>query len=133
MAYELKRLTTRNFEAALAKASTYRDPNRPEEAESICQDVLDVDAKNQHALRILGLALTDRLAGPLACASERTFAERVGRALRTGDRRLREARGLVRAHVLQRHRVGANRGSGYLVMLGLGVFVAVRRRWMRRQ
>ena len=66
MTYELKRLTTRNFEAALAKASTYRDLNQPEEAESICHDVLDVDAKNQHALRILGLALTDRLAGPLA-------------------------------------------------------------------
>jgi tetratricopeptide (TPR) repeat protein len=66
MAHELKRLTTQNLEAALAKASTYRDLNQPEEAESICQDVLDVDAKNQHALRVLGLALTDRLTGPLA-------------------------------------------------------------------
>ena len=61
MTYELKRLTTRNFEAALAKASTYRDLNQPEEAESICHDVLDVDPNNQHALRILGLAVTDRM------------------------------------------------------------------------
>jgi tetratricopeptide (TPR) repeat protein len=61
MTYELKRLTLRHFDAALAKASTYRDLNQPEEAESICHDVLDVDATNQHALRVLGLAVTDRM------------------------------------------------------------------------
>jgi tetratricopeptide (TPR) repeat protein len=60
MTLALKRLTTQNLEAALAKASTYRDLNQPEEAESICRDVLDVDPDNQHALRVLGLALTDR-------------------------------------------------------------------------
>lgn len=60
MTLALKRLTTQNLEAALAKASTYRDLNQPEEAESICRDVLDVDPENVHALRVLGLALTDR-------------------------------------------------------------------------
>ncbi len=60
MALELKRLTTQNLEAALAKASTYRDLNQPEEADSICRDVLDVDPENLHALQILGLSLTDR-------------------------------------------------------------------------
>lgn len=62
MALKLKRLTTKNLEAALAKASTYRDLNQPEEADSICRDVLDVDPQNQHALKILGLSLTDRFA-----------------------------------------------------------------------
>jgi tetratricopeptide (TPR) repeat protein len=61
--FELKRLTTKNLEAALAKASTYRDLNQPEEAESICRDVLDVEPKNQHALRLLGLAITDQFHG----------------------------------------------------------------------
>jgi tetratricopeptide (TPR) repeat protein len=60
MAYFLKKLAARDLEAALAKASTYRDLNQPEEAESICRDVLDIDGKNQLALRLLGLAITDR-------------------------------------------------------------------------
>jgi tetratricopeptide (TPR) repeat protein len=64
MTYELKRLTTRNLGAALEKAGVYRDLNQPEEAESICRDVLDVDPRNQIALRILGLALTDQLVAP---------------------------------------------------------------------
>jgi tetratricopeptide (TPR) repeat protein len=60
MTFELKRLTTQNLSAAIAKANQYRDLNQPEEADSICRDVLDVDAGNQDALRILGLSLTDR-------------------------------------------------------------------------
>jgi tetratricopeptide (TPR) repeat protein len=63
MKYALKRLHTTRLEAALDKASVYRDLNQPEEAESICRDVLDVDPGNQKALRILGLALTDRFPG----------------------------------------------------------------------
>ena len=60
MTYSLKRLTPGNLEAALAKAAHYRDLNQPEEAESICRDVLDVEPKNQAARKLLGLALTDR-------------------------------------------------------------------------
>jgi tetratricopeptide (TPR) repeat protein len=56
----LKRLTHAQLEAAIEKAVDYRDLNRPEEAESICRDVLDVDFSNQAAWRILGLAITDR-------------------------------------------------------------------------
>ncbi len=58
--YELKRLATGDLEAAIQMAMNYRDLNLPQEAESICRDVLDVDPKNEKALRILGLALTDR-------------------------------------------------------------------------
>jgi tetratricopeptide (TPR) repeat protein len=64
MAYELKRLAAKNLEAALEKASVYRDLNQPEEAESICRDVIDVEPKNQRAIRTLGLALTDKLTHP---------------------------------------------------------------------
>jgi tetratricopeptide (TPR) repeat protein len=60
MSYSLKRLSAGNLEAAIDKAAHYRDLNQPEEAESICRDVLDVDASHQTAWKILGLALTDR-------------------------------------------------------------------------
>jgi tetratricopeptide (TPR) repeat protein len=61
MALSMKRLPRASLDAALAKAEHYRDLNQPEEAESICRDVLDVDAGNQRAWKLLGLALTDRL------------------------------------------------------------------------
>jgi tetratricopeptide (TPR) repeat protein len=62
MAYELKRLARETLDAAIAKAAHYRDLNQPEEAESICRDILDVDPSHQTAWKLLGLALTDRLA-----------------------------------------------------------------------
>jgi len=58
--YALKRLSPKNLDAALERARHYRDLNQPEEAESICRDVLDVDPRHQEALKTLGLALTDR-------------------------------------------------------------------------
>ena len=61
MALSMKRLPRASLDAALAKAEHYRDLNQPEEAESICRDVLDVDVGNQRAWKLLGLSLTDRL------------------------------------------------------------------------
>ncbi len=58
--YEIKRLEQRSLPAALAKAAQYRALNEPEDAESICRDVLDVAPDDQEALRTLGLAMTDR-------------------------------------------------------------------------
>jgi tetratricopeptide (TPR) repeat protein len=60
MHFELKRLPASSLQAAVAKAAHYRDLNQPEEAESICRDVLAVDPSHQVALQILGLAVTDR-------------------------------------------------------------------------
>jgi tetratricopeptide (TPR) repeat protein len=60
MRYELKRLSEKNLNHALEKAEKYRDLNQPEEAESICRDVLEVSPDHQPTLRTLGLALTDR-------------------------------------------------------------------------
>jgi hypothetical protein len=45
---------------ALEKAERYRLLNEPAQAESICLDVLAVDAENQRALVLLVLALTDQ-------------------------------------------------------------------------
>jgi hypothetical protein len=71
MDYVLKRIHPHGIEAALRKADRYRELNQPAEAESICRDVLAVDAASPLALRILGLALTDQF-GPSTTAR---FAE----------------------------------------------------------
>jgi tetratricopeptide (TPR) repeat protein len=60
MAFDLKRLPLASLDAAIAKAEHYRDLNQPEEAESICRDVLDVEPAHAKAWKLLGLALTDR-------------------------------------------------------------------------
>jgi tetratricopeptide (TPR) repeat protein len=63
---ELKRLPRESLPAAIERAAHYRDLNQPDEAESICRDVLDVDGDHQTAWRLLGLAMTDRfLTGPV--------------------------------------------------------------------
>src|SRR5437588_507742 len=62
--FELKTLTREAIPAALEKAVRYRLLNEPEQAESICEDVLRIDPENQEALATLVLALTDRLYGP---------------------------------------------------------------------
>src|SRR3954467_11365930 len=65
MKFELKSISPEGVDAALAKAELYRFLNEPEEAESICQDVLAVEAGHQLALRLLGLAITDQFSrGP---------------------------------------------------------------------
>jgi hypothetical protein len=48
---------------AISKALSYRYLNEPEEAESICRDILAVEPDHQVALRRLGLAITDQFTG----------------------------------------------------------------------
>jgi len=60
--FELKSLTRDAIPAALEKAHRYRLLNQPEQAQSICEDVLRIDSENQEALASLILALTDRFA-----------------------------------------------------------------------
>jgi hypothetical protein len=57
---KLKRISPDGIPQALEKAERYRLLNDPAQAESICRDVLAVDADNQIALRALILALTDQ-------------------------------------------------------------------------
>jgi hypothetical protein len=58
--FNLKPLSKDAIESALAKAERYRLLNEPDEAESICLDVLDVDPDNQAATVMLLLALSDQ-------------------------------------------------------------------------
>ncbi len=58
--FEVKPISQEGVKHALEKAAHFRLLNEPAEAESICHDVLMIDAENQEALVILLLALTDR-------------------------------------------------------------------------
>ncbi len=63
MELKLKRISERGVPEALSKAELYRYLNEPEEAESICRDILAIEPNNQLALRLLGLSLTDQFTG----------------------------------------------------------------------
>jgi hypothetical protein len=63
MNYELKRISNAGIAEAISKAELYRSLNEPEEAESICRDILAIEPQHQLALRLLGLALTDQFTG----------------------------------------------------------------------
>lgn len=63
MEYKLKQISTNGIPEAIAKAELYRSLNEPEEAESICRDILAVEPLHQFALRLLGLSLTDQFSG----------------------------------------------------------------------
>lgn len=58
---ELKKLSPSAIPAALQKAERYRLLNEPEQAESICEDVLAIEPANAEATAMLILALTDQL------------------------------------------------------------------------
>ena len=63
MEYNLKSISTAGIDGAIAKVKHYRYLNEPEDAESICRDILVIDAQHQLALRLLGLAITDQFIG----------------------------------------------------------------------
>jgi tetratricopeptide (TPR) repeat protein len=66
MTLHLKPISKAGIPEAIAKIDLYRSLNEPEEAESICRDILAVDAKHQLALRLLGLAITDQFCGDVS-------------------------------------------------------------------
>ena len=70
MEYKVKRISTAGIAEAIAKAELYRSLNEPEEAESICRDILAIEPQHQLALRLLGLALTDQFTGGEAVVGE---------------------------------------------------------------
>ena len=86
MEFKLKTISPEGIDAALSKAELYRFLNEPEEAESICEDVLAVQAEHKLALRTLGLALTDQFTGQ---SSDRyADAEKAFQQLNDGYERL---------------------------------------------
>jgi tetratricopeptide (TPR) repeat protein len=63
MELKLKPIHVESIAAALAKADLYRNLHEPEEAESICHDILAIQPGNQPALRMIGLVITDQFTG----------------------------------------------------------------------
>lgn len=63
MELKLKTISKSSIPQAITKAEMYRYLNEPEESESICRDILAVEADNQVALRLLGLAIADQFCG----------------------------------------------------------------------
>jgi tetratricopeptide (TPR) repeat protein len=61
--FNLKTISKDGIPEAISKVELYRYLNEPEEAESICRDILAADPGNQLALRLLGLTLTDQFEG----------------------------------------------------------------------
>ena len=66
MEHKLKPISKSGVAEAISKVELYRYLNEPEEAESICRDILAVDPDNQLARRLLGLAITDQFTGDLS-------------------------------------------------------------------
>ena len=58
--FNLKLISTEGILRALEKVERYRLLNEPEEAESICRDILNVDPDNQSAIAMLILSLSDQ-------------------------------------------------------------------------
>lgn len=58
--YHLKPISREAIDEALKKAERYRLLNEPQLAESICQDILDIDPDNEDALKTELLAITDQ-------------------------------------------------------------------------
>ena len=58
--FELKTISKEAIPRSIEKAEHYRLLDEPEQAESICLDVLQVEPENQRALVVLILAMTDQ-------------------------------------------------------------------------
>jgi hypothetical protein len=63
MDLKLKTISKSGIGEAIAKAELYRYLNEPEEAESICRDILTADPNHMLGLRTLGLSITDQFEG----------------------------------------------------------------------
>src|ERR1700682_2344248 len=92
MEFKLKSISKAGMPEAISKVELYRSLNEPEEAESICRDILAVEPENQLALRLLGLAITDQFCGD---ASDRSAeVENLFEGLGEGYERLYYTRSL---------------------------------------
>ena len=66
MEFQLKAISKQGIAEAFSKVTLYRSLNEPEEAESICHDILAIEPENQMAQRLLGLAITDQFTGQVS-------------------------------------------------------------------
>ena len=73
LSFDLKPISSGAVENALEKAEHYRLLNQPRLAESICLDILAIDARNQKAMIILLLAMTDQFEGSSQRAAKKAL------------------------------------------------------------
>lgn len=106
MEFKLKSITKSGVAEAISKVELYRYLNEPEEAESICRDILAVDPHNQLAIRLLGLTLTDQFTG-----SER---DRYTEALKTFQSLTDRYEQLYYAGIAHERRAKAQLRAGHL-------------------
>jgi len=104
--FELKAISADGIPHALEKAERYRLLNDPEQAESICRDILAVDGDNQDALRVMVLALTDQFQTSHRTVREArqyivALADAYDRAYFTGIVFEREARAFLERSAVQ--------------------------------
>ena len=111
--FQLKRIDADGIPHAMEKAERYRLLNDPAQAESICHDVLAVDANHQDALRCLILSLTDQFSATAAAHAAREarahivkLADDYERAYYSGLVHERETRAYL-------HRKNAVRSAAY--------------------
>jgi hypothetical protein len=71
--FELKTLSKASIPAALQKAERYRLLNEPDQAASICLDILRIEPENQEALIMLLLAYSDKFKTALYPAFDRAM------------------------------------------------------------
>lgn len=80
MRFELKPISVESIPEALAKVERYRLLNEPNQAESICLDILTVDPKHQQALVMLLLARADQFNAGASADSAREVLKRLDNA-----------------------------------------------------
>jgi hypothetical protein len=76
---ELKLISKEAIAKAIERAEHYRLLNDPEQAESICLDVLAAEPDSQRALRVLVLAMTDQFGSGRGASSVQKAREYVTR------------------------------------------------------
>ena len=98
---KLKSISREGIPRALERVERYRLLNEPEEAESICLDILQIEPENQPALIALLLSLTDQFDRKIPDASIQELLGRLQRRVRAGllhgDHLREEGQGLSQA------------------------------------
>jgi tetratricopeptide (TPR) repeat protein len=77
--FTLRPISVASLPKALERVERYRLLNEPEQAESICLDILEVDPDNQDALVMLILALTDQFGTSDSASSAQRASEYINR------------------------------------------------------
>ncbi len=110
--FTLRRISIASIPKALGRVERYRLLNEPEQAESICLDILEVDPDNQDALVMLILALTDQFGTSDASAGAQRVGEYVTRL--TDEYQRNYYSGVIRERRARAHlRRGMARAFGF--------------------